>query len=175
MPKKLYEIAAGIVEAQATMGQMPPDALEQALAKVFVTLQRMKMAEDGGMLLEEAKPESPVDPGSSIHEDKVICLECRREMRQLTAKHLSAHGLTMREYKTKWGFAQKQSLSARALSRARSRAARKRGLPEQLLKFQEMKRQEKAARAEGAAGTPEAGVPVKKRAKTRASVRKKTE
>ena len=152
MPRKLYEIAADIVEAQATMGQMTPDALEQALSTVFVTLQRMKMAEDGGFLFDQAKPsEEPLqervslDPKSSIQEDKVICLECQKEMRQLTVKHLSSHGLTMREYKTKWGFTQRQSLSAKSLSKARSKAAKKRGLPEKLLKYQETKRQEKVA------------------------------
>ena len=150
MTRKLYEIAADIIEAQATMGPMTPDALEQALSKVFVTLQRMKIAEDGGVLLDETKPEAPekavpekIDPKSSIQENKVICLECSSEMKQITAKHLSSHGVTIREYKTKWGFPQRQSLSAISLSRARSRAAKKRGLPEKLVKFQEQRKREK--------------------------------
>ncbi len=157
MTRKLYEIAADIIEAQAEIGPMTPDALEQALSTVFVTLQRMKIAEDGGFLLDQAKPseepvqeEVPVDPKSSIQEDKVICLECSKEMRQLTAKHLGSHGLTIREYKTKWGFPRKQSLSALSLSRARSKSAKKRGLPEKLLKFQEQRKQEKAAVLEAA-------------------------
>ncbi len=106
MTRKLYEIAADIIEAQAEIGPMTPEALEQALSTVFVTLQRMKIAEDGGFLLDQAKPSEepvqegvPVDPKSSIQEDKVICLECSKEMRQLTAKHLGSHGLTIREYK----------------------------------------------------------------------------
>ena len=177
MPRKLYEIAADIVEAQATMSQMTPNALEQALSKVFVTLQRMKMAEDGGMLLDEPKPEATVDPKSSIQEDKVICLECSKEMRQLTAKHLGSHGLTIREYKTKWGFAQRQSLSAKSLSKARSKAAKKRGLPEKLLKFQEQRKQEKAAVLETATtdpiSTPENKLPAKKRAKSKAPAKKR--
>jgi len=188
MTRKLYEIAADIIEAQATMGPMTPDALERALSKVFITLQRMKMAEDGGVLMDGAKPETPeeipekIDPKSSIQENKVICLECSAEMRQLTANHLSSHGLTMREYKTKWGFPQKQSLSAISLSKARSKAAKKRGLPEKLLKFQEQRKLEKmdAAVLEGptdpiSTGTPEVKgkAPVKRRAKTKAPVKKR--
>ena len=156
MTKKLYEIAADIIGAQATTGPLTLDALEQGLSKLFVTLQRMKMAEDGGVLLDETKSEAPggavpemLDPKSSVQKDKVICLECSTEMRQLTAKHLSSHGLTIREYKTKWGFPQKQSLSAMSLSIARSKAAKRQGLPEKLLKFQEQKRQEKTAVLEG--------------------------
>jgi len=128
----------------------------------------MKMAEDGGFLLDQPKPEeeSPVekgvldDPKKSIQENKVICLECGTEMKQLTAKHLSAHALTIREYKKKWGFPQRQSLSAKSLSKARSKAAKERGLPEKLMQFQAQQRQRKAEAAmiEGA----EAGAAQKK-------------
>lgn len=185
MTKKLYEIAADIIGAQATTGPLTLDALEQGLSKLFVTLQRMMMAEDGGVLLDETKSEAPggavpemLDPKSSVQEDKVICLECSAEMRQLTAKHLSSHGLTIREYKTKWGFPQKQSLSAMSLSEARSKAAKKRGLPEKLLKFHEQKRQEKTAVLEGptdpiTTSTPETKAPVKRRAKTKGLAKKR--
>ena len=151
MTRKLYEIAADIIEAQASMIEMSPDSLEQTLSTVFVTLQKMKVAEDGGFILDQAKPsEEPVegipekgDPKDSIQEDKVICLECQAEMKQLTAKHLGSHGLTIREYKTKYGFPLKQSLSAKSLSKARSKAAKKRGLPEKLLRFQAQRKQDK--------------------------------
>jgi hypothetical protein len=55
MTRKLYEIAADIVEAQASFAQMSPDSLEQVLSRVFVTPQPMKMAEDAGFLLDQAK------------------------------------------------------------------------------------------------------------------------
>ena len=188
MTRKLYEIAADIVESQASFMEMSPDSLEQALSTVFVTLQRMKMAEDGGFLLDQSKSSEepfqegvPVDPKSSIQEDKVICLECNAEMRQLTARHLGSHGLTIREYKKKWGFAQRQSLSAMSLSKARSKAAKKRGLPEKLSKYQETKRQEKTAGMEAApiatdsdaTATPESRLPAKKRAKSKAPAKKR--
>jgi len=64
-------------------------------------------------------------------------------MRQLTAKHLDVHGLSPKEYKKKYGFSMKTPLSAKSLSKARSKAAKMRGLPEKLQQFQEMKRQEK--------------------------------
>jgi predicted transcriptional regulator len=172
MTRKLYEIAADIVEAQATTGPMTLDSLEQALSKVFATLQRMKMAEDGGVLLDETKPEAlaeeiaeKIDPKSSIQENKVICLECNAEMKQLTAKHVSSHGLTIREYKTKWGFPQRESLSARSVSKARSKAAKKRGLPEKLLAFQEQRKLEKMKPAKVVPTTPKGKARVRRRAK----------
>jgi predicted transcriptional regulator len=155
MNRKLYEIAADIIEAQASIGQMTPDNLAQSLESVFITLQRMKMAEDGGVLIDQVKSseetvaqqevsqEQEIDPKKSIQNDKIVCLECGTEMRQLTAKHLGAHGLTQKEYRKKYGFSMRTPLSAKSLSKARSKAAKKRGLPEKLQQFQARKRQEK--------------------------------
>ena len=151
MSKKLLEIAAEIVQAQVTGTPMSPDEIESALGKTFITLQKMQKAEEGGLLLDvmraseaaEAKAEEKIDPMSSIQDDKIVCLECGATMRQLTAKHLGSHGLNPRDYKKKWGFPLKQSLSARSLSKARSKAAKKRGLPDSLVKFQEERRKKR--------------------------------
>lgn len=153
MDKKPYEIAANIIQAQASIGEMTPDNLTQSLENIFITLQKMKMAEDEGVMLDQVKSSEEteaqqklsqeIDPQKSIQNDKITCLECGKEMRQLTAKHLDAHGLSPREYKKKYGFSMKTPLSAKSLSKARSKAAKMRGLPEKLQQFQEMKRQEK--------------------------------
>jgi predicted transcriptional regulator len=160
MNKKLLEIAAEIVHAQSAANRMSPDEIELALMKTFATLQKMQKAEEEGVLLKtvadapvEEKPAESIDPKQSIRDDKVVCLECGAEMRQLTVKHLSSHNLTPRDYKKKWGFPLKQSLSAKILSKARSRAAKKRGLPENLVKYLEERRQKRfdAMSLEGAA------------------------
>jgi len=147
MARKLLEIAAAIVKSQASVGKISPEEIEQTLMRTFLTLQRMQNAEQNDILLDaaeeiaeaaaEEKQSEAADPKDSIRENKIICLECGIEMKQLTKKHLGSHGLTPRDYKKKWGFQMRQSLSAKSLSRARSRAAKKRGLPENLVKFQE--------------------------------------
>lgn len=153
MAKKLLEIAAEIVQAQVSTTQLATDEIVISLKQVFSALQDMQKSESEGMPLdvvkiaEESVPEEPpaakIDPKGSIQEDKVICLECGAEMRQLTAKHLSSHALTIRDYKHRYGFPLRQSLSAKSLSKARSKAAKKRGLPEKLLKFQEERKRKK--------------------------------
>ena len=65
-------------------------------------------------------------------------------MRQLTVKHLSIHDLTLKEYKKKYGFTIKTPLSAKSLTKARSKAAKKRGLPENLKRAIEARRQKRA-------------------------------
>jgi predicted transcriptional regulator len=95
----------------------------------------------------QENPLEPATPKDSIREGRIMCLECGIEMKQLTRKHLGLHGLTPRDYKKKWGFSMRTPLSAKSLSRARSRAAKKRGLPPNLVKFQ----QERKLKASGKA------------------------
>lgn len=154
--KKLLDIAAEIVQAQASVAQMSAEQIEQTLIKTFSTLQRMRLAEETGLLLDgvapgampvaESGPE-PVQPRQSIQDDRIVCLECGTQMRQLTSKHLGEHNLTPKEYKKKWGFSMKQPLSAKSLTKARSKAAKKRGLPPNLVKFLEEKKQKKVEAA----------------------------
>ncbi len=163
MSKRLVEMAAEIVQAQASKSSMSSDEIVTSLKEVFSALNSMKCAESQDMSLEDvpvgemvaaqAGPQ-PMDPKDSIQENKIVCLECCTEMRQLTAKHLASHGLTPKEYKKKWGFAMKQPLSAKALTRARSKAAKKRGLPENLMKYQEARKQTKAGELAAAEISP---------------------
>ncbi|MEM5789778.1 MAG: MucR family transcriptional regulator [Syntrophobacteraceae bacterium] len=153
MEKKLLELAVEIVQAQATISKMTGDEIELALVRVYNALHRMRLAEDAGrsilpeemeqMIPEQVGISAEVDPASSIQDDKVTCLECRAEFRQLTANHLRTHQLTPRQYKKKWGFPLKQPLAARILTKLRSRSAKKRGLPEKLQIYLDQKRKNK--------------------------------
>ncbi len=155
MARKLLEIAASIAKAQASVNKISPEEIERTLMKTFHVLQRMQDAEQQGVLLQVSDdPVSPAPqeklsehaaPRNSIHENRIICLECGIEMKQLTRRHLGLHGLNQRDYKKKWGFSMRTPLSAKSLSRARSRAAKQRGLPPNLVKFQQ-ERKGKAAR-----------------------------
>jgi len=168
MTRKLFEIASDIVQAQASLGQMAPDDVQVALVKTFTTLQKMKKAEEEGLGLDQGKTAEEVqaedkvpgklNPQDSIQNDKILCLECGAEFRQLTARHLLSHELSPREYKQKYGFSMRTPLSARSLTKARSKAAKKRGLPENLVKYRENLRQKKEQSLAGA--TPVEAVPV---------------
>ena len=123
-----------------------------SLIETFSTLQRMLRAEERGLFLDSGSTwevrtqdvqKANNEPRQSIYDDKVVCLECGVEMRQLTTKHLSLHNITLREYKQKWGFALKQPLSAKRVTRARSLAAKNRGLPANLVRYLEQRKQKK--------------------------------
>ncbi len=151
MEKKLLELTVEIIHAQASISKMTAEEVEQALVRVYNALHEMRRAEEqvrsilpGEPVFKDSGFPVAANPLSSIQEDKVTCMECRAELRQLTANHLRIHHLTPREYKKKWGFPLKQPLSAKMLTKLRSRSAKKRGLPENLRIYLDRKREDKA-------------------------------
>jgi len=150
MTKKLIEIASEIVQTQVSRIPMSGAEIASSLRQVFVTLHELQKAETAGTVIESTQPAAgevaatKLSPANSIQNDKVICLECGAEMRQLTQKHLVSHGMSHKEYRKKYGFTMRTALAAKSLTKARSKAAKKRGLPENLKKAIEAKRQAKA-------------------------------
>lgn len=156
MGRKIIEIASEIVQTQVSLAPMSAGEITSSLRQVFGTLLELQKAESGEIdLLQvqestttQERPSGPVSAENSIQNDKVICLECGAEMKQLTQKHLISHGISSKEYKKKYGFPMRTPLAAKALTKARSKAAKKRGLPENLVKAIEARRQSKAGRGE---------------------------
>lgn len=165
MDKKLLELAVELVQAQASLNKMSGEEIEMALIRVYNALYKMREAEKEGRSVDvpeylaeaaalEQAPEK-IDPRASIQDDRVICLECGLEFRQLTANHLRTHQLSPREYKRKWGFPLKQPLAARNLTKLRSRSAKKRGLPVRLQQYlEEQRRRKMGLQPEGESNTP---------------------
>ena len=126
-----------------------------SLGQVFSTPPELQKAETAGIDIDSTQPaagatqEGPPEakpaltPQNSIQDDKVICLECGAEMRQLTSKHLVSHGMDQKQYKKKHGFSMRTPLAAKSLTTAQSKAAKKRGLPEKLTQLNEARRKEK--------------------------------
>ncbi len=160
MPKKLIDIASEIVQTQVSRTPMSGAEIASSLRQVFSTLNELQKAETAGIGLAptaEATGEAPTEekpvlsPANSIQNDMVICLECGAEMKQLSLKHLVSHGMSQKEYKKKYGFTMRTPLAAKSLTKARSKAAKKRGLPEKLQEYIEARRQKKAAASTKAA------------------------
>jgi predicted transcriptional regulator len=170
MLKKLIEIASEIVQTQVSLTSMTSADIASSLRQVFSTLQELEKAETAGINIEVTQPAAEevaatkLSPADSIQNDKVICLECGAETRQLTSKHLVAHGMSQKEYRKKYGFSMRTPLAAKSLTKARSKAAKKRGLPEKLRQAIEARRQAKAKTSKPAATeTVTAGKPKRTR------------
>lgn len=148
MTRTLIELASEIVQTQVSKTNMTAQEITASLRQVFCTLHdlhRVEASEAEQQASGEPERAKGIAPEDSIRDDKVICLECGAEMKQLTKLHLVSHDLTAREYKKKYGFTMRTALAARSLTKARSRAAKKRGVPENLKKFMEQRRLTKGA------------------------------
>ncbi len=134
MAKTLTEMAADIVRAQAGVARMSSEELSEALIKAYESLKRIKDQEErGGVEIPISEAAAiAIEPKASIQRNKVICLECGKEFKQLSRTHLSTHGLTPREYKKKHGFKASQALTATSLSARRRKTAKERGLGKKL-------------------------------------------
>ncbi|ACL06295.1 MucR family transcriptional regulator [Desulfatibacillum aliphaticivorans] len=156
MAKTLTEIAAEIVAAQVGSTSMTSEEVGEALKSVFKTLVQLRMAEGGeeaealtqvpAALGEEGVSDQLAElrqrPIRSIRKNKVICLECGAEFKQLTKGHLKEHDMDAKEYRKKYGFKARQPLSAQSLSAKRRQSAKERNLGEVL---KEARRQGKGA------------------------------
>jgi predicted transcriptional regulator len=159
MTKKLIEIASEIVQTQVSLTPLSGADIAASLRQVFSTLQELEKAETAGIKLAptaEVAGEAPTEerpvlsPANSIQNDKIICLECGAEMKVLTSKHLVSHEMSQKEYRKKYGFTMATPLAAKSLTKARSKAAKKRGLPEKLKQAIEARRQAKAKKSKPA-------------------------
>ncbi|RJQ66806.1 MAG: transcriptional regulator [Desulfobacteraceae bacterium] len=145
MAKSLVEMAADIVQSQSATRNMTTDEITYALQQTFTALHTLQQGETaftapgaGETAVDgetgAGKTPSGIAPDKSIQKNKIVCLECGQEFRMLSPKHLKSHGLSGREYRTKYGFSLRQPLCAKTLSERRKKAGRERGLPDNLMK-----------------------------------------
>ncbi|MFC1895958.1 MucR family transcriptional regulator [Thermodesulfobacteriota bacterium] len=135
MSKTLTEMTTQIVTAQASHSSMSAEELGELLKKTFAALKGLKDVEEGLVEKPAALTEAAgIDPRKSILKNKIICLECGQEFKQLTNRHFSKHGMSSREYRTKYGFSARQALSAKSLSAKRRKVAKEHDLGQVLLK-----------------------------------------
>jgi predicted transcriptional regulator len=161
MGKSLAEIVGEIVLAQSGRRDLDADEITRIsieTAKAFKVIQQMDKGGNiqGESLFPSTEPTSSpeqsaqhdaeqalalppppdnrpkIDPKDSILEDKVICLECGEEFHQISYKHLAQHGLTVDEYKAKYGLPKRQPLVCWAFSRKRSERVKNDGLAQKM-------------------------------------------
>lgn len=148
MAKTLVEMAAEIVQAQAGVARMSHDEIEMCLSKTFDALRCINAIEQGGEKEVEEKVSDELEvlrqnPMDSIQRNKVIDLETGQEFKIITNRHLKKLGLSVKEYKKKWGIPLSQPLSAKSLTAKRRKLAKDRGLGEMLKKAREAKKKGK--------------------------------
>ena len=143
MAKTLVEMAAEIVTAQASNTQMSSEEISDALKRLFLTLKDIKDKEEGVFssfeVVSMEKGHIAGEPKDSIQRNKIICLECGKEFKQLSKSHLKTHNLTPKEYKKKYGFRTTQALVAKSLTAKRRKLAKEKQLGSKLAEYRRKK------------------------------------
>ena len=135
MSKSLVEMASEIVAAQARQAPMSHEEISAGVKKVFAMLQQLQGLEAGMPGTSEGEGTGKLTPLDSIQRNRVICLECHKDFKLLSNRHLALHSLTSRDYKLKYGLPLRQPLSAKTLTQARRRIAREKGLGAKLVAY----------------------------------------
>jgi predicted transcriptional regulator len=131
MVKSLVEMAADIMAAQASQSRMTPEEITEGLQKTYAALRKIQAQEGGELEVVQEKVRKP-EPSASIQRNRIICLECGREFKQLSKSHLASHALTPKSYKQKYSLPLGTALTAKSLSARRRKLAKERGLGEKL-------------------------------------------
>lgn len=107
--------ALEIIKAQASVRTMGEEEISTMLRGLAASIK--KIAEQPVILDENHKP--VLDPAKTIKDKSITCLECGKGFKILTRKHLAAHGLTLSEYRDKYGFKKGIPLVCKTLQRER--------------------------------------------------------
>ncbi|GAB4296194.1 MAG: MucR family transcriptional regulator [Desulfuromonadia bacterium] len=129
----LLELAAEIVSSHASTTPMTTEELIQELRMVHDHLKALEIG------VQEPAATAPEKKTISLKEafkkTEVICMECGQGGFRTLTRHLkSAHQMTPREYRKKFGIPSSQSLSARSLTELRRKNALERNLSANLSK-----------------------------------------
>ena len=145
MEKSLVEMAAEIVTAQASNTRMTSEEISDALKKLFVTLKDIRNEEALVSQFEVVEKGERLDikPEASIQRNKIICLECGKEFKQISKAHLRSHGLTPRDYKKKHSLPLRQALTAKSLTAKRRKLAKEKQLGNKLAEYRMKKAAQK--------------------------------
>ncbi len=122
MSQILLEMAKDLVLAQIQVHRLSPEDMHAALQDIYKSLLALHAQEVSNGMGAVETPETPPTPSNwrkSITKQTVTCLECGASFKQLSVRHLRAHGLDTRSYRVKYGIPPRQPLSARAVTAQR--------------------------------------------------------
>jgi predicted transcriptional regulator len=118
----LLRATVRIVAAYVSKNTLSVDQVAPVIRDIHSSLHGM------GASAPEPSPTPAVPIRRSVKNDVVVCLECGKAMKMLK-RHLNVeHGLSIPEYKAKWGLSPDHPVVAPAYAQERSDTAKRNGL-----------------------------------------------
>ena len=108
--------ALEIAKAQASVRVMKE---EEIAAFVHKVAQGIRAVAESEQPVEQNREEMALEGRKSVKERSVTCLECGKNFKVLTKRHLATHGMSTDNYREKWGLKKGTALVSKALQRER--------------------------------------------------------
>lgn len=108
--------ALEIAKAQASVRVMKEEEITAFVQKVTQGIRVVAVTEQPVELNSE---EMVLEGRKSVKEKSVTCLECGKNFKVLTRRHLATHGISADDYRQKWGLKKGTALVCKALQRER--------------------------------------------------------
>ena len=123
MNEMLITLTSDIVTAHVANNNVEVADLPPLIQSVYGALAGL-----GSNAAEEARPEPAVAIRSSIKSDHIVCLECGKKMKMLKRHLMTDHGLTIDDYRARFGLAADYPMVAPNYAEKRRELAKKIGL-----------------------------------------------
>jgi len=123
-PVELLPLASEIVAAQVANNKIIPAELPQLIREVYQALVQASAAESGP--IPRGEPAVPIK--KSVTPDFIVCLEDGEKMKMLKRHLRTAHGMSLDQYRQRWGLAADYPMTAPNYTKARSKLAKQIGL-----------------------------------------------
>lgn len=121
----LRAMTAKVVAAFVAHNPVSADQMGEIISTVHVSLRALE-SPASQEVVERCRPAIPVK--KSVQADAIMCLECGKPLKMLR-RHLRAdHGLSVEEYRAKWGLPADYPMVALTYAEARSQMAKAIGL-----------------------------------------------
>lgn len=123
MDANLIQLTAGIVSAYVSKNPVPAAQLPELIASVDASMRKLT-----GQPQKVEEPLVPaVNPKRSVFPDHIICLDDGKRFKSLK-RHIATLGMTVDQYREKWGLAADYPMVAPNYSEKRSALAKASGL-----------------------------------------------
>ena len=142
---KIIELTSDIVAAHASNTPMTKEEMLAEIKEVFSTLMALDQMESAGLLevteTETGAEEKPaISKRKAFGKDKIYCMICNKGFTTLKRHLRTAHEMSAKDYRVKFGISAGTPLAAKNYSEGRRQMALDRGLADNLAKAREAKK-----------------------------------